>query len=86
MNIQGNERADAAAKSAVSLPITNMKLPPCELIYNVSKFLSVAVAGYMGRVTHFTLSTLLLAVLRTTKAHPVMTQYSSIDSELVTVI
>jgi len=27
VNIPGNERADAAAKSALSLPITNMKLP-----------------------------------------------------------
>ena len=29
VNIPGNERADAAAKSALSLPITNMKLPGC---------------------------------------------------------
>jgi len=37
VNIRGNERADTAAKSALSLPITNMKLPPRELlpcIYN----------------------------------------------------
>jgi len=27
VNIPGNERADAAAKSALSLPITGMKLP-----------------------------------------------------------
>jgi len=26
-NIPGNERADTAAKSALSLPITNIKLP-----------------------------------------------------------
>jgi len=37
-NIHGNDRADTAAKSALSLPITNMKLPACELIPYVSKF------------------------------------------------
>ena len=31
-NIPGNERADAAAKSALSLSITNMKLPAYDLI------------------------------------------------------
>jgi len=38
VNIHGNERADTAAKSALSLPITNMKLPACELMPCVSKF------------------------------------------------
>jgi len=38
VNIHGNERADTAAKSALSLPITNMKLPARELIPCVSKF------------------------------------------------
>jgi len=38
VNICGNERADTAAKSALSLPITNMKLPTRELIPCVSKF------------------------------------------------
>jgi len=38
MNICGNEKADAAAKSALSLPVTNIKLPSCELIPYVSKF------------------------------------------------
>jgi len=33
-----NERADAAAKSALSLSITNMKLLACDLIPRVSKF------------------------------------------------
>ena len=37
VNIRGNERADTAAKSALSLPITDMKLPACELIPCVSK-------------------------------------------------
>jgi len=38
VNICGNERADSAAKSALSLPIMNMKLPAYELIPSVSKF------------------------------------------------
>jgi len=38
VNIRGNERADTAAKSALSLPITNMKLPARELIPCVFKF------------------------------------------------
>ena len=38
VNIRGNERVDAAAKSALSLLITNMKLPARELIPCVSKF------------------------------------------------
>ena len=38
VNIPRNDRADAAAKSALSLPITNMKLPAYDLIPRVSKF------------------------------------------------
>ena len=38
VNIPGNERADAAAKSALSLPITGMKLPGCDLIPHVSNY------------------------------------------------
>jgi len=38
VNICGNERADTAAKSALSLPITKMKILACELIHYVSKF------------------------------------------------
>jgi len=38
VNIVGNERADTASKSALSLPITNMKLPAGELFPLVSKF------------------------------------------------
>jgi len=37
-HIHGNDGADTAAKSALSLPITNMKLPARELIPCVSKF------------------------------------------------
>jgi len=35
VNIPGNERADTAAKSALSLAITNIKLPGCDLISRV---------------------------------------------------
>ena len=38
VNIPGNERADAAAKLALSLPITGMKLPGCDLIPRVSNY------------------------------------------------
>jgi len=38
VNIVGNERAYTAAKSALSLPITNMKLPAGELFPQVCKF------------------------------------------------
>jgi len=38
VNIRGNERADTAAKSALSLPVTNMKLPARELLPCVSNF------------------------------------------------
>ena len=33
VNIRANERADTAAKSALSLPVTNMKLLACELYH-----------------------------------------------------
>jgi len=45
-----------------------------------------SIYGTVVRVINFSLSVLLLAVLHTTKARSVMTRYSSIDSELVTVI
>jgi len=38
VNIRGNERADTSAKAAVSLPVTNMKLPARELLPCVSNF------------------------------------------------
>ena len=38
VNIRGNEKADAAAKSALSFPVTKMKLPACDLIPRISKF------------------------------------------------
>jgi len=38
VDIRGNERADTVATSALSLPVTNMKLSAHELIPCVSKF------------------------------------------------
>jgi len=38
VSILGNEKADIAAKAALSLPITNIKLPGCDLIPHASKF------------------------------------------------
>ena len=38
MNIRGNDKADAAAKSALSLPVTSMNLPSCELSPYVTEF------------------------------------------------
>ena len=38
VNIPGNEKADSAAKSAVILPITKMKIPATEYIPGVSQF------------------------------------------------
>jgi len=39
VNIVGNERADTAAKAALSLRMTNMKLPAGELLPQVSQVL-----------------------------------------------
>jgi len=38
VSIVGNEKADTAGKSALSLPVTNMKLPAGELFPQVSWF------------------------------------------------
>ena len=38
VNIPGNEKADSAAKSALTLPITKMKIPATEYIPGVSQF------------------------------------------------
>ena len=37
-HVSGNERADTAAKSALSLPIKNMKIPAEELLPGICKF------------------------------------------------
>jgi len=36
VNIPGNEKADCAAESALSLPITNMRFPACDLAPHAS--------------------------------------------------
>jgi len=38
VNIQGNERADSAANSALILPITSVKIPANEFILRISQF------------------------------------------------
>jgi len=38
VNIPGNEKADCAAKSTLSLPITNMRFPTYDVAPHVSKF------------------------------------------------
>ena len=38
VNIPGNEKADSAAKSALTLPITKMKTPATEYIPGISQF------------------------------------------------
>jgi len=38
LNIPANERFDTAAKSVLSLPVTNTKLQACEITQHVSHF------------------------------------------------
>jgi len=38
VNIPGNEKADSAAKSALTLPVTKIKIPPIEYIPRISQF------------------------------------------------
>jgi len=47
VNIPGNEKADSAAKSAFTLPITKMKIPATEYIPDVSQFCLKKMAGYL---------------------------------------
>ena len=39
MGILGNENADAAAKSALSLPVTRMKLPATDMYPRITKLI-----------------------------------------------
>ena len=39
MGILGNEKADAAAKSALSLPVTRMKLPATDMYPRITKLI-----------------------------------------------
>ena len=40
LGILGNEKADAAAKSALSLPVTRMKLPATGMYHRITKLIS----------------------------------------------
>ena len=57
VNIPGNEKADCAAKSALSLPITNMRFPAYDLAPHVSKFASTngGTYGMPVKAINFTL-------------------------------
>ena len=39
MGILGNQKADAAAKSALSLPVTRMKLPATDMYPRITKLI-----------------------------------------------
>ena len=69
VNISGNEKADAAAKSALSFPITKMKLPAYDLIPCVFKFCFEEWQDIWNccRAINFTLSTQLWVLLNTIK-------------------
>ena len=43
VGILGNEKADAAAKSALSLPVTRMKLPATGMYPHITKLISLLV-------------------------------------------
>ena len=45
VDIPGNEKADSAAKSALTLPITKMKIPPTEFSWRFT-ILPERMAGY----------------------------------------
>jgi len=62
VNIVGNDRAHTAAISALSLPITNMKLPAAELFPRVSKFCLNEWQEIVVRVINFILFTPQLAL------------------------
>jgi len=76
----GNERADTAAKSALSLPITNMKLPAGELFSQVSKFCLGRRYGTVVRVINIILFTPQLALLRIARICRATILYLSTDS------
>ena len=86
VNIRGNERADIAAKSALSLPITNMKLPERELIPCVSKFCFDEIYGTVAREINFILFTPRLSLLSIAKIFPATIPSCSTDCELVILV
>jgi len=88
VNIYGNERADTAAKSALSLPITNIKLPARALIPCVSKFSLDEWQDIWDccEVINFILFTPLLASSSIAKIFPAMIPSCSTDCKLVILI
>jgi len=80
LDIYGNERADPAVKSVLSVPVTNMKLLACEPC--ISKLFG-RVTGYMGLLVQFTPQ---LALLNVAKICPAMIRYLLTYSELVIVV
>ena len=82
----GNERADTAAKSALTLPITNMKLPAGELFPQVSSSALTTGRRYgtVVRVINFILFTPQLALWRIARICRATILYLSTDSALVT--
>jgi len=88
VNIRGNERADTAAKSALSLPVTNMKLPARELLPCVSNFCLDEWQEIWDCCEGNKLHSLypLLAFSRIAKVCPVTILYYSTDFELVILV
>jgi len=84
VNIRGNERADTAAKSALSLPITNMTLPARELIPCASKFCFDEWQDTWE--INFILFTPRLALSSIAKIFPATVPSSSTDCELVILV
>ena len=85
VNIWGNERADEAAKSALSSSITNMKFPGRELTLCMSKFcLDVwqNIWNCCEKISFIQFITL-LALLHIVKLSLVTIALSSMDFELV---
>jgi len=88
VNICGNERADTAAKSALSFPFTNMKLPASELLPCVSNFCLDEWQEIWAavKVINFILFIPLLALSSTAKISPVTILYYSTDFDLVILV
>jgi len=88
VNIRGNERADTAAKSALSLPVTNMKLPACELLPCVSNFCLTKWQDIWdcceGNKLHSIYPS--VGIFKHSKICPVTSLYYSTDFELVILV
>jgi len=88
VNIRGKERADTTAKSALSLPVTNMKLPARELLPCVSNFCLDEWQEIWdcceGNKLHSIYPT--VGIVKHSKICPVTTLYYSADFELVILV